>query len=144
MQAPHEGLLQPNQRAPWPDLSAMGVAGELQIDAKKGGLVDGDGLMGQQHDGARPITPGEGERNVLPRTVLGKPCGSVIGNARQIETRLLGTDGDLLIAQDTQAHPLHLSHPAPSASGRVILVITGDEEDVVAGPEVAERSKGWS
>jgi hypothetical protein len=58
MQAPHEGLLQPNQRAPWPDLSAMGVAGELQIDAKKGGLVDGDGLMGQQHDGARPITPG--------------------------------------------------------------------------------------
>jgi hypothetical protein len=45
----------------------MGVAGELQIDAKKGGLVDGDGLMGQQHDGARPITPGEGERNVLNR-----------------------------------------------------------------------------
>jgi len=36
MQAPHEGLLQPNQRAPWPDLSAIGVGRRAAIDSKKG------------------------------------------------------------------------------------------------------------
>lgn len=38
----------------------MGVAGELEVDAVADGVVDDDGLVGEEYGGPRPVAVAEG------------------------------------------------------------------------------------
>jgi hypothetical protein len=135
----NERLLQAHERTPGPNLPAVGVPGELQIHAQAGGLVNGDGLMGQQHHRARGIAPGQGASDVLGGTVLGKARRSVVGNTRQVESLGPVPDGDALVAQHLQAHAIELVHPRSGAGARVVLVVSGHEEDPVTGAQAGHR-----
>src|SRR5439155_12719882 len=52
-------LLQLDQVVPGPDLSAVGVSGELHVDAEARGFVDRLGLVREQHARARFVAAGE-------------------------------------------------------------------------------------
>ncbi|CAM5378701.1 hypothetical protein SANTM175S_07176 [Streptomyces antimycoticus] len=42
-----------------PELAAVGVAGELEVDAVADGVVDGDRLVGEQDGGVRAVAVAE-------------------------------------------------------------------------------------
>ena len=47
-QAMHRGLIDPDQEVERPDLPAVGVPGDLQVDPGGRGLIDLPGLVGKE------------------------------------------------------------------------------------------------
>ena len=68
---------------PRPDLAAVRVARELEIDAVLRGASDLARLMREQHERARRIAAGERGGEVL--AVAGVPVGAVVVDAGEIE-----------------------------------------------------------
>ena len=56
----HDRLVQSDKKVERPDLTTVGVTRELKVDAREHRLCDLFGLMREQQDRQRGISPGEG------------------------------------------------------------------------------------
>src|SRR6185503_17024097 len=128
-------LLDPHDVVPRPDLAAVGVPRELQIDAVQRCAPGLARLMREQHERARPIAAGERARQVL--AVPGIAVRDVVVDAGQLEARVAVADGDALVAQVARPEPRDLGDPRVGA--RIVLVVAGDGEHAVPRAQLAER-----
>ena len=126
-----------HEEVPREDLAAVRVAGELEADAVRGGLDDLLGLMREEHELARASRPASARSRSAPwpwpkrraRRSRRRPRDRSSRRRSPIETRSLRS------TRMPSARQLR----DPLVGAGVVLVVAGDEEDAVLGPQARER-----
>ena len=139
MQAGSERLLVPDKMHPWPELAAMGVAGQLQVETGSRGGGGAARLMGQQQ--THPCSGGRTGhcRGRIAAMVLVEMMGVVVGHAGNhhhvgvaIDRRASRAVTGFMVQHLVFVHQ-HLDAQAtqfinPGMGARVVLMVAGHEK----------------
>lgn len=124
-----------DDHVPGPELSAVGVAGELEVEASADGGEDAAGLVCEQDAGVVFLGVCDGSFGV--GFVFGDVLsGGVIGAAGDEEFGAVVVDDAVFVEEDVDAVFGELF--APCGSVPVVFVVSGGEEDAVFGFEVGD------
>src|SRR5262249_30238018 len=99
-------LLDLDDVVPRPDLAAVGVARQLEIDAVVSSAPDLAWLVREQHERAARIAVRRRARQIL--AVAGPALGAVVVDAGEVERRTRLPDRDQLVAQKARPEPRDL------------------------------------
>src|SRR5690606_14329225 len=119
-----------------PELTSVRVPGQLQVDAVPDGLVNRLGLVGHEDQRAAWVTALDGSREVRPMSNV-EVRRLVVVDARQVKDLPGALDGDVLVAEDSEAELAQVL--APRWRARVVLMVSGHEERAVGRPEPGQR-----
>src|SRR5437870_2298439 len=127
--APSEqaALLDLDDVVPRPDLPAVRVPRQLQVDAVICGTADLTRLVCEQHERAARISAAHRARQIL--AVTGPAVSAVIVDAGEVERCAGLADRDELVTEVADAEPADLGDPRVGAG--VVLVVAGDREHAV-------------
>ena len=120
-----------------PDLPAVGVAGDLQVDAVRDGVADLLGLVGQQQH--RQVGVGAGQRGGVVGAVPGPPGRAAVTSSTPATTSRSpprSTTTCRLCSGSQPSSPMWSSQPCGLA---VVLVVAGHVDPGQPGPDVAQR-----
>ena len=106
-----EVLLQPDQQSKGPDLPAVGMSGELQIDVERRGAQDRPRLVREEQENAGAIALRQGLCQILAMAGKAAPSRRRIVDASQIKSRAFAFDRYPFISQYANPQPRNLRHP---------------------------------
>ncbi|MCY1478288.1 hypothetical protein D9M68_117060 [compost metagenome] len=130
-------LLHRHEQVPRPELAAVGMAGQLQVETgfRRGG--SGAWLVRQQH--ARPgVCRGAGDGAVRVAAVaFVEAAGGVVGHAAEYQRVAVVLQHHVFVHQHAHAQPAQLIDPRFRAG--VVLMVAGDEVGAVARLQPGQR-----
>ena len=97
-----DGLACAEEPTQWPELTSVRVPGQLQVDAVPDRLVNRLGLVGHEDQRAAWVTALDGSREVRPMSNV-EVRRLVVVDARQVKDLPGALDGDVLVAEDSEA-----------------------------------------
>ena len=104
-QARQELLLQANQSSERPDLPAVRVSRQLQVDPESGGVEHRSGLVRKQNQRALLVAAAERLLQIFAMAFLVESRRRTIVNARQIEDGAVFTNRNAFVAQRKITNP---------------------------------------
>jgi hypothetical protein len=120
-----------------PDLSAVGMTGDLKIDLQFRRLSKRGRIVSQQDRWAPNVSPGESTGKICA-PVLANHASTVIIDADKIEDRVAYPNFDAFVSQCSHSEFTHLRDPIQNPG--VVVVIPRHEEDTALRAKPAKRS----
>ncbi len=118
------GLVEADQVVEGPDLAAVGVAGELEVNACGRGSADERGLMGQEQYGEVRVDAVQGSGEVGAVSCQAGGLGGDVVHAGDDEGVAAAFEQQMAVAQRLPAQLVHQVDPALGLA--VVLVVSGD------------------